>query len=143
MSDGQIQDEKVEYELSRARVLFRDLEHIGRGYAPALSLALSTESGVPVQGTATRLGLLRLAVRLGQAAFSAESVVVVHDFGGISDNTAASDGIIQVLLTDDPPATTEASAEWRLWLLPAFVLTVAGFSIVGFVMVLRWIVENL
>jgi hypothetical protein len=130
---------EMDYEIARARVLLRDLEQIGRGHPHGVQLAASTERGPAVNGTATRLGLLRLAVRLAQAAIEAQSVVVVHDSGAISENTGAADALVQVVLVDDPPMSPPHPAGWADWMLGALVLTVISLSVIGFITVVRWI----
>lgn len=132
----------MDYELARAQVLLRDLAHIGRGHALGVILARTDDGGVPVRGTATRLGLLRLAVRLGQAALVSPTVVVIHDGGSVSDNTAAADGLLQVALTDDPLAALPESGGWLEWMLPVFGLVVAALSVVGLATVVRWLTQG-
>ena len=129
----------MDYEVGRARILLRDLERIGCGQAPAVELAASAAGGPAVRGTATRLGLLRLAARLGQVALAARSVVVVHAGGAVSENTAAPDGLVQVFVADDPPPPAPSRVGWLEWLLPAFALVVAALSVIGFITVVRWV----
>jgi hypothetical protein len=129
----------MDYEVARARILLRDLEHVGRGRAAGVELARSADGGPAVRGTATRLGLLRLAVRVGQAALAARSVVVVHGGGGVSEDTAAADGLVQVFLAEDPPAAAPRPVGWVEWLLPVLVLAVAALSLIGLATVVRWL----
>jgi len=67
---------------------------------------------------------------------------VVHDGGGVSEDTAAADGLVQVALADDPPPAEARSVGWAEWLLPPFALVVAVLSLVGFVTVARWVLTR-
>lgn len=130
----------MDYEVGRARILLRDLERIGHKYAPAVQFAAPADGGQSVRGTATRLGLLRLAARLGLAALASQSVAVVHADESVSENTAAADGLVQVFLADDPPAAAPHPAGWLDWLLPLYGLLVLVLSLIGLVTVVRWVV---
>ena len=96
----------MDYEIARARILLYDLAHVERGQPPGVQFDRSDDRGAAIRGTASRLGLQRMAVRLGQAALTAQSVVVLHNGGGVSKNTAAAVAPVQVALVDDPPAAT-------------------------------------
>jgi hypothetical protein len=84
-----------------------------------------------------------MAIMLGQAALAPSSVVVIQEGGGISDNTAATNGLLQIFLTDDPPSSSEQNS-WKTWLTPTFLyLIVAFFSLVGVITVMRWLLSSL
>jgi hypothetical protein len=131
----------MDYELARASVLLRDLAHIGRGRAPGVQLVRADDGGVPIRGTATRIGLLRLAVRLGQAALVDPTVVVIHEGGFVSDNTAAADGLVQVVLADDPPAAPVQPSVWLPRLLSVFWLVIAALCMIGLATVVQWLTQ--
>lgn len=128
----------MQNDLTRADVLLRDLENIGRGQMPAAQFAASTDGGPTVCGTCTRLGLQRLGVRLARSAMTARSQVVVYDNGAVAADGSGIGGVVQVFLADDPPlAEARQSSWWWVWGAGQLVLT--GLCIVGLITVVRWL----
>lgn len=128
----------MQYDITRADVLLRDLEHIGQGQMPAAQLVASTAGGPTVTGTCTRLGLLRMGVRLARAALTARSWVVVYDNGTIGVDGSGIGGVAQVFLADDPPAAeVRPSGLWWVW--GSVQLALVALSVVGFITVVRWL----
>jgi hypothetical protein len=128
----------MQYDLTRADVLLRDLEHIGRGQLPAAQLTASTSGGPVVSGTCTRLGLLRMGIQLARAALKARSQVVVYENGVVGADGSGNGGVLQVFLADDPPpAETRPPRWWWLWVIAQLVM--AALCIIGLVTVVRWL----
>jgi hypothetical protein len=105
-----------------------------------VDLALSGQGGAAIRGRATRLGQLRLAARLGQAALAAPSVVVIHSSGSLSEDATAADGLVQVSLIDDPPAPKPRTSGWIERLRPVAMLAIWVLSLIGLATVLNWLV---
>lgn len=133
----------MEYDVARAEVLLRDLARIGPGHAPGVQLEGAPGEGPRVLGTCTRFGLLRMAVRLAQAALSARLTVTVSDDGRVDPDGSSVGSLIQVYLADDPPALAPRPARfgWLAWVLACFWVALAlGFltlTAIGFFTVAR------
>jgi len=129
----------VEYDLTRAHVLLRDLERVAQGRAPAVQLIPPTADQPTVRGDFTRFGLLKLAVRLARAALDARATVAVHASGRVEPD--GHGGLIQLHLADDTPPAPETRPVMRVGLSGCLaVLTVLGLAAIGLASVVWWAV---
>jgi hypothetical protein len=131
----------MDYDLARADVLLSDLLDIGRGQMPVAQLAASKDGGPAVTGTFTRLGLLRMGVRLARAALSAQARVVVFDNGNVSQDLSGTDVIVEVFLADDAPVQPDPQSNWW-WASAAVWLALTILCLIGLVTVARWILAQ-
>ena len=90
----------MEYDVTRARILLRDLERMNQGFAPAVELFPSPDGGLPLRGTATRAGVMRMGIRLAQAALTAQSHVGICPDGSAGSDGSSTEVVMQVHLID-------------------------------------------
>ncbi len=128
----------MQYDLTRANVILADLEDIGQGQAPAVDLKASPNHEPMLIGTCTRLGLLRLGVRLARAAITARSLVVVDGDGAVREDGCIVNGIIQVFLAEDAPLLEPPTYQWS-WISFAVKFVLFTLCVIGLVTTIKWI----
>ena len=72
----------VDFDAERVRLILRDLERTigGTPYRPSLRLERGPEAlaGVVIRGVATRMGMVRLGLRIARQAIEAESITLIE-----------------------------------------------------------------
>jgi hypothetical protein len=92
--------EPDDFQAKRVQLILRDLEHSLRGRAAMLEFQAEPPATSVLRGVASRAGLLRLGLRLAQAALDADAIVSVGPDGRV--NRDADVGLIEITLTDEP-----------------------------------------
>jgi hypothetical protein len=92
--------EPDDFQSKRVQLILRDLEHSLRGRAAMLEFQTEPQATSLVRGVASRAGLLRLGLRLAQAALDADAIVSVGPDGRV--NRDADVGLIEITLTEEP-----------------------------------------
>ena len=132
----------MEYDVTRARILLRDLERMNQGLAPAVELGSSPDGGLPLRGTGTRAGVMRMGIRLAQAALAAESHVEVYPNGQAGADGSMTDAMMQLHLVEDRPDPTLPKPWWVDWIFNLYWLAVWILCVIGIVTVVRWIIAG-
>src|SRR5436305_9646702 len=96
-----------DFEAARIRLILRELERTtrGRGKGPMLRLERvpGTGAGVVVRGVATRMGMVRLGLRIAHDALAAETMTVI-DQAALPPETwmaHADVGVIDIVVVDE------------------------------------------
>lgn len=132
----------MEYDVTRAKILLRDLERMNQGFAPAVELAASPDGALPLRGTATRAGVMRMGIRLAQAALTAQSHVGVYPDGYAGPDGSTNEVVMQVHLVEDRPEPKPPEPWWVEWILNSYWLAVWILCVIGIVTVVRWILAS-
>lgn len=105
----------VDFDADRVRLILRDLERTmgGAPYRPSLRLERGPEApaGVVVRGVATRMGMVRLGLRIVRQAIEAESITLIEaDQVGVEGRDL---GVIEIELVEAPFLEPEPRASGR------------------------------
>jgi hypothetical protein len=136
----------MEYDVSRAHILLRDLERMAQKHGPGVELVTQTGDQPAITGRCTRSGLLRLAVHLARAALVADARVIVGESGWVGSEMTG--GVMELWLADDPPTPLVRRSKvfdlWRSLQHAAVAIGLFGLvclfwfsALVGFVLIFR------
>src|SRR5262245_45914065 len=101
------------FDVTRAKVMLRDLERATRGRMPILRVEPPSSEWLAIRIIADRMGLLRLGVQLAESALTAQRRVVVDDDGRVGAGSMEG-AFLEVCLVDaQPSGAGRARSIWR------------------------------
>ncbi len=94
----------VDFDAERVRLILRDLERTlgGAPYRPSIRLERGPKApaGVVIRGVATRMGMVRLGLRIARQAIEAESITLIE--ANQVDVEGRDLGVIEIELVEAP-----------------------------------------
>jgi hypothetical protein len=121
-----------DFQFKRVQLILRDLEHSLRGRAAILEFETEPQASSIIRGVANRAGLLRLGLRLAQAAIEADTIVSVGPDGRV--NRDAQVGLIEIALADESVEQHLPSGQ-KLSAFGTFALCGCGIAVLALLLV--------